>query len=183
MNLAFQETIIKREPLEILVQYIDLDETKIKEYPERKLIVIEDITLNLKQAITYIFNQLDLFYKTEIVQIQISLADGSIKFLFKDKEKIYNSKLFGFDNTNKKIAIGLRTIGKIIINQIRKAKGLSELNLDDLFKAEIGVMNATEIKARRPNMTGSKIKETQQKAEKHIDNLIKEKSYLYKKEK
>lgn len=187
MNLIFQTTTLKREPLEISVIYTDLDDLKIKEYPTREELVIKNIIANLSNAIIDLFNQLDLFSNTDVIQITVSLASGSIQFLFKDKDKIYNSKLFDFTNTNKEIAVGLKTVSKILINQVRKTKKLKELELTDLFKTEIGVMSKQEIKdvgmygKGLDYWTDKQVEKERVKAQKHIDKLLKDKPHLYKK--
>jgi len=187
VNLIFQTTTLKREPLEISVIYTDLDDLKIKEYPTREELVIKNIIANLSNAIIDLFNQLDLFSNTDVIQITVSLASGSIQFLFKDKDKIYNSKLFDFTNTNKEIAVGLKTVSKILINQVRKTKKLKELELTDLFKTEIGVMSKQEIKdvgmygKGLDYWTDKQVEKERVKAQKHIDKLLKDKPHLYKK--
>jgi len=182
MNLIFQGMRIKREPLEITAIYSDLDDLKIMKYSKRKIFVFKDITTNLSDAITHLFDQLDLFFKVFLLQVEIHLGDGHIQFMFKDKEQICNSKIFAFSRTNKEVAEGIRNVCKIAINQIRKENGLKEEIFDDLLKTKIGIVSAQDIK-KRTNLSDVEIEAILKNAQKHIDKLLKEKPYLYKKEK
>jgi len=178
MNLIFQSATIRKEPLGIVITYGDLDDLKIMKYTKRKVIVFKNITTDLKDAITYLFKQLGLLFNISILQVEINLGDGHIQFIFKDEKKTYNSKVFAFSNTDKEIALGIRNVCKIAINQIRKGKGLQKKIFDNLFKVKLGVISVKDMQ-KRTNLTDTEIEKIQKNAYKSIDKLLKEKPYLY----